>query len=434
MGEWTDSLVFYLCVGLPEDHTMPVTFRRMLLASAALCVVAVTPGLALGSQAAAREAALPFGLTYVTPDDMTGAVDVADEFIAAIEGGDGGRLLGALHPDTLIERITTGMSFSEEERRRFDKAMKATLGQVGAAMAAGAPDGIDASYRGMFSRRGRMHALIRLDLGEIGLNYFELELARLPDGSVAVYDWYDYAQAAFYSTSVRELGALSSGDPRLIETAGGVPGIDAEAAEAALRFMRQLQAGERAAALHTYHGLPAALRHAKPLLMQRAKLANGLGDPDEYHAAMSDLGTYHGEDPRLALVLVDYYLQIGDREKLFGALERMKWFMGVEDPGLINLEAAYYQLLGESELAEQRARGAIAREPGYEDPHWVLVRSLLSQKKHAQVTETLRLIELRFDHQLDPEWIATEPSFADYAESDSFRAWATSASAPAEIE
>lgn len=408
-----------------------ITLRRRSSAYALVAFFSATVlVVALVGTTAAEQEPLPYGLQPISRDDTSGALDAARQFISAIEQGDGALLLAVIHEDALIERVARGMDFSATERSQFGAAMKATLATVGEVMAASAPDGIDATYRGLFARRGGMHALIRLDLGDLGLNYFELKLARTPEGEVLVYDWYDYAQAADYSANVRELGALASGDPELIASAGGVPGIDSKGAAAALRFMQQLQAGEYAPALETYKALPPGLANTKPLLLQRAKIANMTGNEKEYHAAMADMAKYHGGDPRLALLLVDSYYYAGDRESLFGALDRMKWFMGIEDAGLLNLEAAYHQLFGESALAEQRARAAIEREPGYEDPHWVLVQALLSQSKYAEVTHALRLIDKRFGG-VDPSNIAAQPLFADYAQSESFQQWSQATPAAA---
>jgi hypothetical protein len=107
--------------------------------------------------------------------------------------------------------------------------------------------------------------------------------------------------------------------------------------------------------------------------------------------------------------------------------------MGVEDAGLLNLEAAYHELFGESAVAEQRARSAIEREPAYEDPYWVLIQALLSQGRYGDVTDTLVLIGGRFGG-VDPNGLAAQPLYADYAKSKSFQEWSQSTEAPAAVQ
>jgi tetratricopeptide (TPR) repeat protein len=326
------------------------------------------------------------------------------------------------------------MPFTDAERADFEQGMRVLLGNVARIIASSAPEGFDGSYRGLLLRSGRAHALVRLDMGDRGINYFELALGRSADGRVWVYDWYDYAQGSLYSASVRQHGALASGDPDIMASAGGVEGADAEGARQAAAFIAMLHAGELQEALAASKTLPPRVARARPMLLQRVKLASMLGDEQEHRAALTDLARYYGDDPRLALSLVDYYFYAGQSDELFAALGAMNDYMGMRDTGMINLEAAYHELLGQHIEAEALAREAIDKEPGYEGAHWVLVQALLGLGQFEQVTQALQTIETRFGYEINPDQLAAQPSYAEYARSEAFQQWKAGAAAPARIE
>ncbi|MBW2233284.1 MAG: hypothetical protein JRH17_23120 [Deltaproteobacteria bacterium] len=411
-------------------------FRRLLLLLALAALVCL-PGIAVAEDMAPAQVASaesPGPLTPLTREDPSGGADTAKIFVAALEQANGEQMLAVLHGETLIARIAEGMPFTDAERIDFEQGMQVLLGNVARIIASSAPEGFGASYRGLLVRSGGAHALVRLDMGERGLNYFELMLGRSPDGRVWIYDWYDYAQGSTYSESVRQLGALASGDPSIMASAGGVTGADVEGARMAAEFVARIHAGQLQDSLDTWHALPPEIAYAQPLLLQRIKVASMLEDENEHRMALTDLARYHEGDARLALSLVDHYFYTGQNEKLFAALGAMNAYMGLRDTGMINLEGAYHELLGDHIEAEALAREAIDKEPGYEGAYWVLVQSLLGLEQYEQVTEALRTIETRFGYEIDPDQLALQPMYAEYARSEAYQQWKGSAAAPARIE
>jgi tetratricopeptide (TPR) repeat protein len=419
---------------------MPLRPRRIRTLFAALVCAAFAFGLAPPVPAADMTPADVVGVESPGPlvplgrDDTSGAAVVAKTFVEAIEGGDGDRLLSVLHGETLIGRIADGMPFTDSERMDFERGMQVLLGNIARIIASSAPEGFEGRYRGLLQREGRIHALVRLDMGERGLNYFELSLGRSSDGRVWVYDWYDYAQGSLYSESVRQLGALASGDPAVMASTGGVEGADADAARLAAQFIGRIHAGQLEEALEAWHDLPPAIARSEPILLQRVKVASMLGDERAHRMALTDLATYHGKDPRLALSLVDHYYYSGQSEALFTALGAMSRYMGVRDAGLVNLEGAYHELLGHHAEAEKLAREAIDSEPSYESAHWVLVQALLGLGRYADVTQALETIETRFGYEIDPDQLAAQPMYAEFARSESFRDWKAGRAMPAAHE
>lgn len=402
---------------MPLRHDNHVASRagRLLLVVAILLGV---PGLAL-----AAGSALPGGLSAITPGETAGAAEIAQGFAAAIQTGDDEALVGVVHVEALVDAVEKGLPMAEAERPAFRAELRKAISHLASVMAASAPAGMQVTYRGLYARKGRIHALLRLDLGAQGMNFFELELGRSADGAVHVYDWYDYARGVDYTVNVRQLVGLAGGDPAVIEAELGASGLQREATILVGRYLREVRAWKLEASMATYDSMPPQLKRARPLMIQRVKAAALMGDDPLRRRALADLDREHGSDPRLTLMLVDHYYYTGQREKLFGALDRMARFMGVRDPGVLNLQAGYEHLLGNQVAAERTARKAIAAEPTYEPPHWLLVQALLAQSKHDEVTVALKLIGDNFGHEFTAESLSSQPLYAEYARSGSFGAW-----------
>ena len=65
-----------------------------------------------------------------------------------------------------------------------------------------------------------------------------------------------------------------------------------------------------------------------------------------------------------------------------------------------------------------------------------LVRALVlaGLEQYEQVTEALRTIETRFGYEIDPDQLALQPMYAEYARSEAYQQWKGSAAAPARVE
>jgi hypothetical protein len=386
-----------------------------------LALVGLLIGFSVGVHAGERPP--PRGLAAIAPGDPAGAQEVAKAFATSIQNGDDAGLVQVVHVDALVDQVEFGLPITDAERPAFRAELSKAVSRLASIMAASAPEGMLVTYRGLYARKGRIHALLRLDLGEQGMNFFELTLGRSADGRVYIYDWYDYARGVDYTTNVRQLVGLASGDPSVIREELGIAELKPEAAALVGRYLREVKAWRLEASMATYDAMPKELRRARPLMIQRVKAATLLGDDALRRRTLVELDREHGSDPRLTLMLADHYYYSGEREKLFDALDSMAWFMGVRDPGVMNLQAGYEHLLGEHAAAEQTARKAIAAEPTYEPPHWLLVQSLLAQARYDDVTRTLKQIGDRFGREFSPEQFASEPMYAEYAKSESFQSW-----------
>ncbi len=384
---------------------------------------ALAPTVAFAAAGIPRLSTLPGGLTPLAAGRHPGAEACARTFALAIEQGDDSRVAEAVDLDALIELVAADLSLGEAEHAGLVEGLRQGLGGLAARMQESAPNGIVARYAGLFDRHGRSQALVRLDLGEHGLNYFELKLARGMDGRVRVYDWYDYAQGTDFSTMVAQLAGLMVRDRASLERAAEVSALSKKEADQLIRFIEDLRTDRYASALATFETMPESLRRSRALLIQRVKAASRVKEEGAYQQALADLARHHGDDPRLALMLADHFFYTGERTRLFESLGRLSRFLGREDAGLVYMDSVYRLLLGDPARAEVAARRAMALEPAYESPYWILVQSLLTQQKYAMVTDTLREMGARFGYTFSRENFEGRREFAEYLESPSFRAW-----------
>ncbi len=395
------------------------------------CLIGLAAGASEGATGTPRLAPLPGGLTPLAAGQHAGAEASARAFAIAIGQGDDVQVQQVVSLDALVGLVARDLPLGEAERAGLIKGLREGLSGLAARMQQSAPDGIVAYYAGLFDRGGQTRALLRLDLGEHGLNYFELKLARGVDGRVRVYDWYDYAQGTDFSAMVAQLAGLMVRDRTSLERAAEVSSLTDEEADQLIRFIEELRTDRYATALATFESMPESLRRSRALLIQRVKAASRVKGEGAYQGALADLAHHHGDDPRLALMLADHYFYTGDRDRLFEVLARLSAFLGREDAGLVYMDSVYRLLLGEPALAERAALRAMALEPGYESPYWILVQSLLSQRKFARVTETLREMGTRFGYAFSRENFEGRREFAEYLESPSFRAWLAQPAMPA---
>jgi len=164
------------------------------------------------------------------------------------------------------------------------------------------------------------------------------------------------------------------------------------------------------AALAAYDQLPERLQKARMVLLTRAQMLQreALDDravaPTEdasYLAALSDIAESWGDDPSLALVLLDYHVLREDYAAALDAVALSREQLPL-DSALSRVEAGLALRSGNPDRAIEPARLAIELEPDDDTNLLTLLDTLVSSERYEEAVEVIARLRDEFDLELDP--------------------------------
>jgi hypothetical protein len=323
--------------------------------------------------------------------------------VRALQDGDGAGFTVLLDQDRMLNRALEGMEGNENFVTGVRTGLERGLSQVGTVMVNNLGPAAKLSFLRARDVQGVRRVLVRIDLGDRGINYIDFFVHQRQDGSWGIFDWLDYVQGQTYTESLRMAMALMVKEkPSLMSRLFGLPDIDERSAGLIAKMGKLGQQGDWAAWLEVYRTLPAGLRNSRVLLTIRIGAASGLGDQDEYLSAMSDLHANQGDDPTLSLALVDYYLLVGDFVRAYRAVDRLDEYTG-GDAALTNLRAGIALFEGDNAASIRYARQAIALDAGYESPYWNIMVAGSRAGDYRAAMDGVRGLEARFGYEFSED-------------------------------
>jgi hypothetical protein len=342
---------------------------------------------------------------------------------AALNAGDAKTITRALDKEAILDRALDGITQRGKTVDELRSGLGKGLDQAGALLTRNLSENARTTFVRARSVNGEHHALMRVDLGDKGLNYMDFVLHKDRTGSVKVIDWYDYAQGQLYTDGVRQLIVLMMPQERtLLEKLLRVKGIDQRAAREVMELARLLREQKYAEWLKTYDGLSKDLKKSRVLLISRVLLAGAVGDDGLYRRALRDVHTYLGDDPTLGLVLIDYYFYEEDYDAAQAALTRLAKYTG-GDAAIDRLRANISLAAGNYSESMTFARSAIGQDRAYEDSYWTLLEASVLAKKYETTVGVLRSLEKDFGYDLNPETVRTMEGYEAFADSVAFAKW-----------
>jgi hypothetical protein len=342
---------------------------------------------------------------------------------AALNAGDAKTITRALDKEAILDRALDGITQRGKTVDELRSGLGKGLDQAGALLTRNLSENARTTFVRARSVNGEHHALMRVDLGDKGLNYMDFVLHKDRTGSVKVIDWYDYAQGQFYTDGVRQLIVLMMPQERtLLEKLLRVKGIDQRAAREVMELARLLREQKYAEWLKTYDGLSKDLKKSRVLLISRVLLAGAVGDDGLYRRALRDVHTYLGDDPTLGLVLIDYYFYEEDYDAAQAALTRLAKYTG-GDAAIDRLRANISLAAGNYSDSMTFAQSAIGQDRAYEDSYWTLLEASVLAKKYETTVGVLRSLEKDFGYDLNPETVRTMEGYEAFADSVAFAKW-----------
>lgn len=376
---------------------------RRWLVGAAWCLVLAAGGLRAGEGA--------------EPDQELRDVAVAIE--KGINAGNAAALDAKINVDAMLDEAFKKDKFSPQNVASFKVGVKNSLklgGQIASQTMMGG------SYKLLRITPDAQHPklLFRLLTPQGGLNYHEFTLTKR--GAYQIDDLYVFATGEPLSVTLHR-----SGLPVLVDAEKGtleklltgesdymanLPKIQ--------QFTQNVLAGNAVAAMQIYRQLPKSLQEDKAMMMLRLRATMRDVNGKEYNDTMLDFKRLYPGDPCLNLVLLDYYFNQKQYDKVRECLISIETRVG-KDPYLDVLRSSSYNMEGNFDEALKLAELAIAAEPAMRNAHGAKV--LAAVKKQDWKLASAALTALEKDCGVQMPDLRKIPLYADYVKSGEYDKW-----------
>ena len=357
-----------------------------------------------------------------------GQVDHADydafarELAERLNDGEEDAFAGLFDKQAFIGRALRGLPESRD-LEAVRGSLNQQLDRVGTILLQRLNPSYEFRYLRSRQRDGHVTLLYRLNLGDEGLNYFELEVAPR-DGAIRVIDWYDYASAQNYSDSVRQaLLTVLPLDRSLLDRLFGTHGVDDAAVRQFVELARLQRERRFDEWLVAYEQLPDSIRNARIMVILRVANANSSGDEQAYREALDAAARHFGDDPQLALLLMDHYMYTEQWDKAHAAVDNLAAYTG-GDAAIDGLRANVYLLTGNDAEALHWAQRTIEGDATYEDGYWTRLEANVNLGHFEAAVGDIQILETTFGYSFDAQALAEIEGYEAFGRSDAFRRWA----------
>jgi hypothetical protein len=267
---------------------------------------------------------------------------------------------------------------------------------------------------------GRPYALIRLDLGDEGVDYIKYYAA----SPRAVEDWYVFTAASLYSSSVRfNLATIFKNESALLKLFG-LPSIPTRDARVFIEMRDRLAKSDYGGAFKLLDRFPEEYRSSRQWAVMRVTYGGRAGK-EHYSQALRHLASRFGGDPDLQLLLIDHYFYEEQFGKALAAVAGLEQAVGGEDASTNGLKGSLLAALKRPAEAEAACRRGILLEADFKSAYWCLVSLALERNDGRLAVDALTQYEKAFDVRFDPAELARQELYQNISKSREFAAWAS---------
>lgn len=341
------------------------------------------------------------------------AEELATAFAAAMSAGDLDTALAYFDFSAFAALATAEASLkppaSGDVAQRLQLAQQ--MGSAGVEALLQSQSETASPWRLLHVRRREEHssAIVRT-IGQSGLRYYELLIARVNDSPRVIDMW-------VFTTGERLTGQIA----RWMH-AGGNPAPDQNLtpAQRMQRLLeRAVQTQNYALALEIFAELPEAER--QELGVQRLRLqAAQATSPEAGQTALEELIQLYPEDAGVALQAIAIRQEQQRYSAALGSIDLVDRAVG-GDPYLNVLRAQAFRGDGDFIKARERIAQAIEAEPDLQEAYWERVMISLAEKNYADTARALEAIRGRFAVTFLA--LETIPDYAGFVASPEYQAW-----------
>ena len=377
-------------------------FRSLLLLSLLLCL---TPGIK-----AALAADQSFEARFETIVDQ-------------LNQGSKEAFIEDLDIDAILRRAFDGLDLDPGVRSRFANNVIRGEKNIVSSFVRRTPEG---SYTKLLKVRvngDKATALVRYDLGRLGYGYHQYELVRDDAGNIRIVDWLDYTAGRTYSDMLRQ--SVVTSDPTESSVRGLVKSYDGN--DKSYARLAELMQAVRDKDFSSYKriepSLDRSLRYSLFMHLLNCDVGKMSRDQNQYKDAYRDLENNFGDNPALALMLMNYRISKGDFDDLGDSLRQLQQAFGVRDAAVLLLMSRAALGSRHTDDAAVLADEAISIEPQLESAYWAAINAHILLQHYSFAVSTARSLEDQFDKSLERELFEKNGRYANFVKSSQYEQW-----------
>lgn len=341
------------------------------------------------------------------------AEELATAFAAAMSAGDLDTALAYFDFPAFAALATSESSLSPPASGGLAErlALAQQMGSAGVEALLQSQTAAPSAWRLLRVRRREEHscAIVRT-IGQSGLRYYELLIARVNDTPRVIDMW-------VFTTGERLTGQIA----RWMQSAPTpTPAENLTPAQRMQRLLeRAVQTQNYELALEIFAELPEAER--QQLSVQRLRLqAAQATSPESGQTALEELIQLYPEDAGIALQAISIRQEQKRYSAALGSIDLVDRVVG-GDPYLNVLRAQAFRGDGDFSKARDRIAQAITDEPDLQEAYWERVMISLAEKNYADTARALEAIRDRFSVTFLA--LETIPDYAGFVASPEYQAW-----------
>lgn len=343
----------------------------------------------------------------------------ADKLIPLAKPCEPAKLEPLIDREALAARFLSHTSLPGADRVAADVAKR----PIGAMILCRAMTGID-EYKllHVVVRDGSTRAVMRRLItdkrnGDTIAGYDELALGKSRDGVVRIVDSYSYVQGQWISEVI---GGNRDALAQSVDYLGDIPEM-ADTIKKAQQLHRQ---GLNKEAIEIIDSLPKAAHEYRGVQMMRVRAAFALG-PEAYKQALDELATVFHDDVSVAMVEINGALGRSDYDAAIKWINILDTALGGDAFQIANRALTYLRRgkPGDIELARADVEKALAMEPTLKRPYEVKLDIAIADKKWAEATQMMTILEDKYGIVFDDEKLAAQPAVVPLLESAEFKEW-----------
>ena len=377
-------------------------FRSLLLFSLLLCL---TPGIR-----AAFAADQSFEARF-------------ESIVDQLNKGSKEEFIEDLDVDAILQRAFDGLDLDPGVRSRFANNVIRGKKNIVSSFVRRTPEG---SYTKLLKVRvngDRATALVRYDLGRLGYGYHQYELVKDDAGNIRIVDWLDYTAGRTYSEMLRQ--SVVTYDPTESSVRGLVKSYDGN--DKSYARLAELMQAVRDKDFSSYKriepSLDRSLRYSLFMHLLNCDIGKMSRDQNQYNNAYRKLENNFGDNPALALMLMNYRISKGDFDDLGDSLRQLQQAFGVRDAAVLLLMSRAALGSRHTDDAAVLADEAITIEPQLESAYWAAINAHVLLQHYSFAVSTARSLEDQFDKSLERELFEKNGRYANFVKSPQYEQW-----------
>ena len=377
-------------------------FRSLLLLSLLLCL---TPGIK-----AALAADQSFEARF-------------ESIVDQLNQGSKEAFIEDLDIDAILRRAFDGLDLDPGVRSKFANNVIRGEKNIVSSFIKRTPEG---SYTKLLNVRvngDKATALVRYDLGRLGYGYHQYEMVRDDAGNIRIVDWLDYTAGRSYSDMLRQ--SVVTSDPTESSVRGLVKSYDGNDKSYArlAELMQAVRDKDFSAYYRIEPSLDRSLRYSLFMHLLNCDVGKMSRDQNQYKDAYRDLENNFGDNPALALMLMNYRISKGDFDDLGDSLRQLQQAFGVRDAAVLLLMSRAALGSRHTDDAAVLADEAISIEPQLESAYWAAINAHVLLQHYSFAVSTARSLEDQFDKSLERELFEKNGRYANFVKSPQYEQW-----------